>query len=108
MGFFINSGALKEGEIILSDGRHHLYQVIEGKLTEYKKIITPPGDSKLWIPNQKLGVKVYDLPKSVVYIYNIDVNIWDVLDLIKVKKGEVDSYTLNIMRNFYDTIDKFV
>ena len=106
MGFFTNTGTLKEGEIVLSCDRHHLYQIVEGKSVEFERIRVPSGNPKLWRPGQKYGVSVYDTPKEIVYVYNIDADIWDVLDLVQLKKGDADSYTLNIMRNFYDTVDK--
>ena len=106
MGFFTNTGALKEGEIILSRNRHHLYQITEGKPVEFERIRVPSGNAKLWRPGQKYGVSVYDTPKEIVYVYNIDTDIWDVLDLVQLQKGDADSYTLNILRNFYDTVDK--
>ena len=105
MGFFTNTGALKEGEIILSCNRHHLYQITEGKPVEFERIRVQ-GNPKLWRPGQKYGVSVYDTPKEIIYVYNIDADIWDVLDLVQLQKGDVDSYTLNILRNFYDTVDK--
>ena len=106
MGFFTNTGALKEGEIVLSCDRHHLYQIAEGKHVEFERIRVPPGNPKLWVAGQKHGVSVYDTPKEIVYVYNIDTDIWDVLDLVQLQKGDADSYTLNILRNFYDTVDK--
>ena len=109
MGFFTNTGALKEGEIILSCNRHHLYQITEGKPVEFERIRVQ-DNPKLWRPGQKYGVTVYDTPKEIIYVYNIDADIWDVLDLVQLQvqlqKGDVDSYTLNILRNFYDTVDK--
>ena len=106
MGFFTNTGALKEGEIVLSCDSHHLYQIVEGKPVEFERIRVPPGNPKLWVSGQKHGASVYDTPKDIVYVYNIDTDIWDVLDLVQLKKGDADSYTLNILRNFYDTVDK--
>lgn len=108
MGFFTNTGALKEGEIILSCNRHHLYQITEGKPVEFERIRVPSGNPKLWRPGQKYGVSVYDTPKEIIYVYNIDADIWDVLDLVQLQKGDVDSYTRNILRNFYDTVDKHI
>ena len=81
MGFFTNTGALNEGEIILSKDRRHLYQVAEGKLTEYEKIIVPPDNQDLWPPGQKRGVLQYDSMKNVMYKYNIDSNVWDEYDI---------------------------
>ena len=77
MGFFTNTGALKEGEIILSKDYRHLYQVAEGKLTECEKIIVPPDNQDLWPPGRKRGVLQYDPMKKVMYKYNIDSNVWD-------------------------------
>ena len=37
MGFFTNTGALKEGEIVLSSDHRHLYRIMEGKFVELKK-----------------------------------------------------------------------
>lgn len=107
MGFFTNTRAQKEGEIILSDDRHHLYRVVKGKFIEIKKILTPPGNPKLWEPGQKHGMSVYDIPKEIVYVYNIDAGIWDVLDLDQLKKDDADSYALDIMQNLYNIIDKY-
>lgn len=78
MGFFTNSGDLNEGEIILSKDCHHLYRVVEGKLTEYEKIIVSPGPRK---PSQKRGVAVYDSIKQVAYIYDIVKDIWELCDM---------------------------
>ena len=76
MGFFANAGAQNEGEIVLSADRHHLYRVVKGKFIEIKKILTPPGNPKLWEPGQKRGVSIFDVPKRVAYVYNIDEDIW--------------------------------
>ena len=81
MGFFANTGALKEGEIILSKDRRHLYQVAESKLTEYEKIIVPSDNQDLFPPGQKRGVLQYDSMKNVMYKYNIDSNVWDEYDI---------------------------
>lgn len=107
MGFFTNTGASKEGEIVLSCDRHHLYLIVEGKPVEFEKIRVPPGNPNLWVPGQKQGVSIYDMSKGVAYVYNIDSDIWDILDLVHLKKDDADSYTLNILRNFYDTVDKY-
>ena len=37
MGFFTNTGALKEGEIVLSSDHRHLYLIVEGKPVEFEK-----------------------------------------------------------------------
>ena len=81
MGYFANIGALNEGEIILSDDRRHLYRVTEGELTEYEKIVAPPGNPDLWEPNQKRGVAVYDSIKQVAYLYDRVKNIWELCDM---------------------------
>ena len=81
MGFFTNTGALNEGEIILSKDRRHLYQVTKGKLTEYEKIIVHSGNQDLWQPDQKHGVLQWDSMKKVMYQYNIDLNVWDEYDI---------------------------
>ena len=81
MGFFTNSGALNEGEIILSKDRRHLYQVAKSKLTECEKIIAPSDNQDLWPPGQKRGVLQYDSMKKVMYKYNIDSNAWDEYDI---------------------------
>ena len=81
MGFFTNTGALNEGEIILSKDRRHLYQVAESKLTECEKIIVPFDNQDLWQPSQKRGVLQYDPMKKVMYKYNIDSNVWDEYDI---------------------------
>ena len=81
MGFFTNTGALNEGEIILSKDRRQLYQVTESKLTECEKIIVPSGNQDLWQPGQKRGVLQYDSMKNVMYKYNIDSNVWDEYDI---------------------------
>ena len=88
MGYFANIGALKEGEIILSDDRHHLYQVTEGEFTEYEKIPSEycrhldteneltkckihvsPSNPNSWEQEPKRGVSVYDVLKKVIYGY---------------------------------------
>lgn len=107
MGFFTNTGALKEGEIVLSSDHRHLYLIVEGKPVEFEKIRVPPGNPKLWVPGQKQGVSIYDKSKGVAYVYNIDSDIWDILDLVHLKKDDADSYTLNVLRNFYDTVDRY-
>lgn len=107
MGFFTNTGALKEGEIVLSSNHRHLYLIVEGKPVEFEKIRVPPGNPKLWVPGQKQGVSIYDMSKGVAYVYNIDSDIWDILDLVHLKKDDADSYTLNILQNFYDTVDRY-
>ena len=76
MGFFTNTRTLNEGEIILSDDRRHLYQIVEGKPVEFERIRVPPGNPKLWVPGQKHGVSVYDIPKDIVYVYSIDADMW--------------------------------
>ena len=87
MGFFTNTGALNEGEIILSKDRHHLYQVVEGKLIECEKIIVPSDNQDLsdnhdlWQPGQKCGILQYDSMRKVMYNYNIVSNVWDEYDL---------------------------
>ena len=81
MGFFTNTGVTKEGEIVLSKDRRHLYQVAKSKLTEYEKIIVPPDNQDLWQPGQKRGVLQYDSMKNVMYKYNIDSNVWDEYDI---------------------------
>lgn len=107
MGFFTNTGASKEGEIVLSCDLHHLYQITEGKPVEFEKIRVPPGNPNLWVPGQKQGVSIYDMSKGVAYVYNIDSDIWDILDLAHLKKT-VDRYTLNIiMQNTFTAVDKF-
>ena len=107
MGFFTHTGASKEGEIVLSCDRHHLYQIVEDKPVEFEKIRVPPGNPNLWVPGQKQGVSIYDMSKGVAYVYNIDSDIWDILDLAHLKKT-VDRYTLNIiMQNTFATADKF-
>ena len=105
MGFFANTGALKEGEIVLSSDHRHLYRIMEGKFVEFKKRLTSIIPN-FWKPGQEPGDSVYDSTKRVMYVYNIDTDIWDVLDLVQLQKGDADSYTLNILRNFYDTVDK--
>ena len=50
MGFFTNTGALKEGEIVLSSNHRHLYLIVEGKPVEFEKIRVPPGNPNLWVP----------------------------------------------------------
>ena len=107
MGFFTNTGASKEGEIVLSCDRHHLYLITKGKPVEFEKIRVPPGNPNLWVPGQKQGVSIYDMSKGVAYVYNIDSDIWDILDLVHLKKDDADSYTLNILQNFYDTVDRY-
>ena len=96
MGFFTNTGALKEGEIVLSCDHRHLYRIMEGKFVEFKKRLTSiiPNFGK---PGQEPGDSVYDSTKRVMYVYNIDTDIWDVLDLVQLQKGDADSYTLNIL-----------
>ena len=81
MGFFTNTGALNEGEIILSKDRRHLYQVTKDKLIECEKIIVPSDNQDLWPPGQKRGVLQYDSMKKVMYKYNIDSNAWDEYDI---------------------------
>ena len=87
MGFFTNTGALNEGEIILSKDRRHLYQVTKDKLIECEKIIVPPDNrlsadnQDLWSSGQKRGVLQYDSMKKVMYKYNIDSNAWDEYDI---------------------------
>ena len=47
------------------------------------------------------------MSKGVAYVYNIDSDIWDILDLVHLKKT-VDRYTLNIiMQNTFATADEF-
>ena len=95
MGFFTNTGALKEGEIVLSCDRHHLYQIVEGKPVEFERIRVPPGNPKLWVSGQKHGVSVYDTPKDIVYVYNIDADIWQ-----DSSNGRVDGTSGRIDMNF--------
>ena len=84
MGFFTNIRTLKEGEIILSDDHRHLYQITEGKLSEYRKINTPPGNPNLWVPGQKRGSSIYDSTKQIMYIYNIEADMWGALDTVQL------------------------
>lgn len=109
MGFFTNTGALKEGEIILSDDRRHLYRVTEGELTEYEKIVAPPGNPDLWEPNQKRGVSVYDVLKKVIYGYNIYIDKWDIYDIDQIynENNNIDLTALNKLLNFYESINEY-
>ena len=109
MGFFTNSGALKEGEIVLSSDRHHLYQVVEGKLTEYEKILTPPGNPNLWIPGQKRGSSIYDMSKGVIYVYNIDAGIWSVHDTSRLctshMNGDLNSLAFSELSKLFESVN---
>ena len=91
MGFFTNTGALKEGEIVLSSDHRHLYLIVEGKPVEFEKIRVPPGNPKLWVPGQKQGVSIYDKSKGVAYVYNIDSNMWDALDTTQLHTSYINS-----------------
>ena len=75
MGFFTNTGALKEGEIVLSSDHRHLYRIMEGKFVEFKKRLTSIIPN-FWKPGQEPGDSVYDSTKRVMYIYNIEKDIW--------------------------------
>ena len=91
MGFFTNTRTLKEGEIILSGDRQHLYQITEGKPVEFKKILTPPGNPDLWVPGQKHCASIYDSTKQIMYIYNIEADTWGVLDTIQLHTSYMNS-----------------
>ena len=107
MGFFTNSGALKEGEIVLSGDRRQLYQIIKGKFIEFKKILTPPGNPKLWVPGQQLGASIFDSTKQEVYVYNIEKGVWD-----EMKYGSYDTSYIsdlnayNAVLKLYEAADK--
>lgn len=75
MGFFINNGATKEGEIVLSKDRRHLYQIVEGKFVEFKKRYTS-DISKFWKPEQEPGESVFDSTKKIIYKYNTEDDLW--------------------------------
>ena len=107
MGFFTNTGALKEGEIVLSCDRHHLYQIVEGKSVEFERIRVPPGNPKLWVPGQKQGVTIYDMSKGVVYVYNIDSDMWDKLEYGSYNSDISDLNAYNAVLKLYKSLDKF-
>lgn len=75
MGFFTNNGVTKEGEIVLSKDRRHLYQIVEGKFVEFKKRYTS-DISKFWKPGQEPGETVYDSTKKIMYEYNTEDDLW--------------------------------
>lgn len=75
MGFFTNNGATKEGEIVLSKDRRHLYQIVEGKFVEFKKRYTS-DISKFWKPGQEPSESVFDSTKKIIYKYNTEDDLW--------------------------------
>lgn len=75
MGFFTNTGALNEGEIVLSSDHHHLYKIIEGKFAEFQKRCTSVKPN-FWKPGQEPGESVYDSTKKIVYKYNTEDDLW--------------------------------
>lgn len=75
MGFFANTGALKEGEIVLSCDRHHLYLIVEGKPVEFEKRCTS-NIPNFWKPGQEFGETVYDSTKEILYKYNTEDDLW--------------------------------
>ena len=90
MGYFANIGALKEGEIILSDNRHHLYQIVEGKFVEFKKRFTP-AIPDLWRPGREPGALVYDSTKDIMYKYNTEKDMWGALDTTQMHTSYMNS-----------------
>ena len=107
MGFFTNSGALKEKDIILSDDHQHLYQIIKGKCVEFKKILTPPGNPNLWVPGQQLGTSIFDSTKQVVYIYNIEKGIWEELEYGSYNNDYISNLNAyNAVLKLYEAVDK--
>ena len=75
MGFFTNTGALKEGEIVLSSDHRHLYRIMEGKFVEFKKRLTSIIPN-FWKPGQEPCESVYDSTKKIIYNYNTEDDLW--------------------------------
>lgn len=120
MGFFTNIGALKEGEITLSDDCRHLYRIAKDKIIEIKKTITNS------ITNQKCSISIPDISKRVIYVYNIDADIWDIqnmnpmdIDFYKMYSTNIygtygtysinyisDLNTYNALQKLYEEVDK--
>ena len=75
MGFFTNTGALNEGEIVLSSDHRHLYKIIKGKFVEFQKRYTSVIPN-FWKPGQEPGESVYDSTKKIIYKYNTEDDLW--------------------------------